>query len=60
MADFRKEYLQLSAEEEKDIALKFADELHNKGLLSEEEYQEAKKNIQEQYKEAEEDGKGIF
>ena len=46
----RKEWFKKSADEQKADELKFAEELHKKGLLTEEEYQKAKKEIEEKYK----------
>ena len=46
----RKEWFKKSADEQKADELKFAEELHTKGILSEEEYQKAKKEIEEKYK----------
>ena len=46
----RKEWFKKSADEQKADELKFAEELHKKGILSEEEYQKAKKEIEEKYK----------
>ena len=53
----RKEYELKSAEERKADELAFLEEVHKKGLLSEEEYQKAKKAIEDKYKKKEEDGK---
>ena len=52
----RKEYELKSAEERKADELTFLEAVHNKGLLSEEEYQKAKKAIEDKYKKKE-DGK---
>ena len=46
----RKEWFKKSADEQKADELKFAEELHKKGILSEEEYQKAKKEIEGKYK----------
>ena len=46
----RKEWFKKSADEQKADELKFAKELHKEGILSEEEYQKAKKEIEEKYK----------
>ena len=46
----RKEWFKKSADKQKADELKFAEELHKKGILSEEEYQKAKKEIEEKYK----------
>ena len=46
----RKEWFKKSADEQKADELKFAEELHKKGILSEEEFQKAKKEIEEKYK----------
>ena len=46
----RKEWFKKSADEQKADELKFAEELHKKGILTEEEYQKAKKEIEEKYK----------
>lgn len=46
---FRKEWLAKSAAEQQADELKFAKELHERGLLSEEEYQKAKAAIAEKY-----------
>ena len=46
----RKEWFKKTADEQKADELKFAEELHTKGILSEEEYQKAKKEIEEKYK----------
>ena len=46
----RKEYELKSAEERKADELTFLEAVHNKGLLSEEEYQKAKKAIEDKYK----------
>lgn len=48
---FRQEYAKMSAEEQKRTELAFADELHKQQLLSEEEYQKAKQEIEEKYAE---------
>ena len=53
----RKEYELKSAEERKADELAFLEEVHKKGQLSEEEYQKAKKAIEDKYKKKEEDGK---
>ena len=55
----RKEYELKSAEERKADELAFLEEVyrHHKGLLSEEEYQKAKKAIEDKYKKKEKDGK---
>lgn len=53
----RKEYELKSAEERKADELTFLEEVHKKGLLSEEEYLKAKKAIEDKYKKEEEDGK---
>nr|DAU78163.1 MAG TPA: tail tape measure protein [Caudoviricetes sp.] len=55
----RKEYKLKSAEERKADELAFLEEVyrHHQGLLSEEEYQKAKKAIEDKYKKEEEDGK---
>ena len=53
----RKEYELKSAEERKADELTFLEEVHKKGLLSEEEYQKAKKAIEDKYKKKEKDGK---
>ena len=53
----RKEYELKSAEERKADELAFLEEVHKKGLLSEEEYQKAKKAIEDKYKKKEKDGK---
>lgn len=52
----RQEYELKSAEERKADELAFLEEVHKKGLLSEEEYQKAKKAIEDKYKK-EKDGK---
>ena len=46
----RKEWFKKSADEQKADELKFAEELHKKGILTEKEYQKAKKEIEEKYK----------
>ena len=46
----RQEYELKSAEERKADELAFLEEVHKKGLLSEEEYQKAKKAIEDKYK----------
>ena len=46
----RKEWFKKSADEQKADELKFAKELHKEGILSEKEYQKAKKEIEEKYK----------
>ena len=48
---FKQEYVKLSAEEQKRTELAFADELHKQHLISEEEYQKAKQEIEEKYAE---------
>ena len=55
----RKEYELKSAEERKADELAFLEEVyrHHQGLLSEEEYQKAKKAIEDKYKKKEKDGK---
>lgn len=55
----RKEYELKSAKERKADELAFLEEVyrHHKGLLSEEEYQKAKKAIEDKYKKEEKDGK---
>ena len=53
----RQEYELKSAEERKADELTFLEEVHKKGLLSEEEYQKAKKAIEDKYKKKEKDGK---
>lgn len=55
----RKEYELKSAEERKADELAFLEEVyrHHKGLLSEEEYQKAKKAIDDKYKKEEKNGK---
>ena len=53
----RQEYELKSAEERKADELAFLEEVHHKGLLSEEEYQKAKKAIEDKYKKKEKDGK---
>lgn len=53
----RQEYELKSAEERKADELAFLEEVHKKGLLSEEEYLKAKKAIEDKYKKKEEDGK---
>ena len=64
VSKFRDEYLALDLEKQKAAELAFLEELHNKhddALLSEEEYQKAKKAIEEKYKkkaENEKNGKG--
>ena len=53
VSKFRDEYLALDLEKQKAAELAFLEELHNKhddALLSEEEYQKAKKAIEEKYK----------
>lgn len=50
VADFRSEYVGMSAKEREAKEIAFAEELHKKGLLSEEEYQKALKAIREKYK----------
>lgn len=53
VSKFRDEYLALDLEKQKTAELAFLEELHNKhddALLSEEEYQKAKKAIEEKYK----------
>ena len=52
----RKEYELKSAEERKADELAFLEEVHKKGLLSEEEYQKAKKAIDDKYKKENKDG----
>lgn len=47
---FRKEYLQTSLEEQENLELKYAEELKSRGLISVEEYEKAKSEIQEKYK----------
>ena len=46
----RKEWFKKSADEQKADELKFAEELHKKGILTEKEYQKAKKEIEKKYK----------
>jgi TP901 family phage tail tape measure protein len=64
VSKMRDEYLALDLEKQKAAELAFLEELHNKhddALLSEEEYQKAKKAIEEKYKkkaENEKNGKG--
>ena len=53
----RQEYELKNAEERKADELTFLEEVHKKGLLSEEEYQKAKKAIEDKYKKEEENGK---
>ena len=55
----RQEYELKSAEERKADELAFLEEVyrHHQGLLSEEEYQKAKKAIEDKYKKKEKDGK---
>ena len=53
----RQEYELKSAEERKADELAFLEEVHKKGLLTEEEYQKAKKAIEDKYKKKEKDGK---
>lgn len=60
VSKFRDEYLALDLEKQKAAELAFLEELHNKhddALLSEEEYQKAKKAIEEKYKKKAEDEK---
>ena len=52
----RKEYGLKSAEERKADELTLLEEVHKKGLLSEEEYQKAKKAIDDKYKKENKDG----
>ena len=53
----RQEYELKSAEERKADELAFLEEIHKKGLFSEEEYQKAKKAIEDKYKKKKKDGK---
>ena len=46
----RKEWFKKSADEQKADELKFAEELYKKSILTEEEYQKAKKEIEGKYK----------
>lgn len=60
VSKMRDEYLALDLEKQKAAELAFLEELHNKhddALLSEEEYQKAKKTIEEKYKKKAEDEK---
>ncbi len=60
VSKMRDEYLALDLEKQKAAELAFLEELHNKhddALQSEEEYQKAKKAIEEKYKKKEEDEK---
>ena len=60
VSKMRDEYLALDLEKQKAAELAFLEELHKKhddALLSEEEYQKAKKAIEEKYKKKEEDEK---
>lgn len=60
VSKMRDEYLALDLEKQKAAELAFLEELHNKhddALLSEEEYQKAKKAIEEKYKKKAEDEK---
>lgn len=60
VSKFRDEYLALDLEKQKAAEFAFLEELHNKhddALLSEEEYQKAKKAIEEKYKKKAEDEK---
>ena len=52
----RQEYELKSAEERKADELAFLEEVHKKGLLSEEEYLKAKKAIEDKYKKKKKDG----
>ena len=53
----RKEYELKSAEERKADELAFLEEIHKKGLFSEEEYLKAKNAIEDKYKKKKKDGK---
>lgn len=53
----RQEYELKSAEERKADELAFLEEIHKKGLFSEEEYLKAKKAIEDKYKKKKKDGK---
>ena len=53
----RKEYELKNAEERKTAELAFLEEIHKKGLFSEEEYLKAKKAIEDKYKKKKKDGK---
>ena len=57
VAAFRKEYVQLSNAEQMQYWETFAKELHDKGILSEEEYQSALKQIQDKFNNGEEEEK---
>ena len=46
----RKEWFKKSADEQKADELKFAKELHKEGILTEKEYQKAKREIEKKYK----------
>ena len=46
----RKEWFKKSADKQKADELKFAEELHKKGILTEKEYQKAKREIEKKYK----------
>ena len=46
----RKEWFKKSADEQKADELKFAEELHKEGILTEKEYQKAKREIEVKYK----------
>lgn len=54
VAAFRKEYVQLSNAEQMQYWETYANELHEKGLLSEEEYQSALKQIRDKFNNGEE------
>lgn len=49
IATFKNSYLQISEEERLQTEMRFADDLHKKGLLSEEEYNRARDQIREKY-----------
>ena len=46
---FKSEFLRQSEEEQRQAEMTFADKLHEEGLLSEEEYQKAKAEIEKKY-----------
>lgn len=49
---FKKEWLKKSEDEQKDETIRFLEELHSKGLVSEEQYQQMLKDIREKYDKA--------
>ena len=49
VGSFKSKFLRQSEEEQRQAEMAFADKLHEKGLLSEEEYQKAKAEIEKKY-----------